>query len=218
MPLLERPSPTPGPLGHQLPAWLADLFFTCESSASALGPLTQDLPPCQSHCGDTKKANLVLFQPLTVEVEKEKGGQLESSGTRSVYHRSLFPNERGGRGEAEESARTEPTSPRGLAPAVDPGSPVCTAGPPHRGDTGTGLGTSLQPPCVSATRQLPSCSVSWSTRRAGGIAGERTAAHLLAEAAGPAGTALPPPGGVPRSQGKGLSRAALKGFPSCRTS
>lgn len=72
MPLLERPSPTPGPLGHQLPAWLADLFFTWESSASASGPPTQDLPRCQSPCRDTKKATLVLFQHRTVEVEKEK--------------------------------------------------------------------------------------------------------------------------------------------------
>lgn len=46
---------------------------------------------------------------------------------------------------------------------------------------GSGLGTSLQP------RQLPSCSVSRSTQRAGATAGERTAACLLAEAAGPRG-------------------------------
>lgn len=107
MPLLERPSPTPGPRGHQLPTWLANLFFSWESSASASGPPTQDLPPCQSHCRDTKKANLVLFQHLTVGVEKE--GRSARKFRNAVYQRSLFPNERGGCGEAEESARAEPT-------------------------------------------------------------------------------------------------------------
>lgn len=108
MPLLERPSPTPGPRGHQLPAWLANLFFSWESSASASGPPTQDLPPGQGHC--TKKANLVPFQRLTVGVGKEKGGQPESSGARST--RARFP--------VKEAAAGKPRNPRGQSPR-DPG-------------------------------------------------------------------------------------------------
>ena len=63
----------------------------------------------RNHFRGTEKADLLVFQPLTVAKEEEKGGHLESSGTQSVYRMSLFSIERECCWVTEESAGTEPT-------------------------------------------------------------------------------------------------------------
>ena len=62
----------------------------------------------RTHFRGTEKADLLLFQPLTVAKEGEKGGHLESSGTQSVYHMSMFSIERECCWVTEESVGTEP--------------------------------------------------------------------------------------------------------------